>query len=387
MFNVKHKDLIMETNKIISRLWGVLSFLICTSGFSQTTTWQLNGNNNIDDACFLGTTNNSGLAFRTNSQSRLVISADGRIGIGTSTPGVQLDVTSGTIAIRSLTGSDTRFLFVTPEGEITSSGILAPDDESWDEGDCGLRLDGWGKCSMFGNELSLNPIYDKVRLGEIEADFPAPSNMRLDLRGGLKVEGEVKINGWGMKPTLDNELEFTFMGFERMQISQEGNLCINPITPPNPAVKLQVEAHPTHSSVALCALSDYDSDWKYNIKSVIHRDNTKALAVVDMRSEEDVFRVWGSGLVEAKHIKIHQDGWADYVFDEGYSLPPLDELGAFIQEHHHLPGIPSEQEIIEHGADVGEMQVKLLEKIEELTLYMIDLKRENEALREMILNN
>jgi hypothetical protein len=63
---------------------------------------------------------------------------------------------------------------------------------------------------------------------------------------------------------------------------------------------------------------------------------------------------------------------ADYVFQPGYRLRPLSEIGAFIEENHHLPDIPSEAEVKENGLSLGEMQAKLLAKVEELTLHMID---------------
>ncbi len=84
-------------------------------------------------------------------------------------------------------------------------------------------------------------------------------------------------------------------------------------------------------------------------------------------------------------------GWADYVFRPGYQLRPLSEINTYIQVHHHLPDIPSEAEVKEQGVSVGEMQAKLLAKIEELTLYIIRqedrngrLEQQNRELQERI---
>ncbi|NDV69240.1 hypothetical protein [Dysgonomonas sp. 25] len=82
-----------------------------------------------------------------------------------------------------------------------------------------------------------------------------------------------------------------------------------------------------------------------------------------------------NGTVHAKEVKIDNNGWADFVFETGYKLPTLAEVEAHIQEHKRLPEIPSEAEVKEKGVDVGEMQVKLLQKIEELTLYTIQLEK------------
>lgn len=70
----------------------------------------------------------------------------------------------------------------------------------------------------------------------------------------------------------------------------------------------------------------------------------------------------------------------DYVFEDDYDLISLEEIEAFIKDNKHLPGIPSAVEVEDKGLNAGEMQAKLLEKVEELTLYAIELKKENKIL-------
>jgi hypothetical protein len=85
------------------------------------------------------------------------------------------------------------------------------------------------------------------------------------------------------------------------------------------------------------------------------------------------------GTIRAQEVIVDNTNWADYVFDENYALAPLSEVEAHIKTEKHLPGIPSTQEIAERGVSMGEMQAKLLEKIEELTLHQIaQEKRLNE---------
>lgn len=72
--------------------------------------------------------------------------------------------------------------------------------------------------------------------------------------------------------------------------------------------------------------------------------------------------------------------WSDFVFDANYQLPPLSQVEAFIKENKHLPDIPSEKEVKAHGIDVAEMDALLLQKIEELTLYVIEQNKRIEAL-------
>lgn len=88
-----------------------------------------------------------------------------------------------------------------------------------------------------------------------------------------------------------------------------------------------------------------------------------------------------NGKILCKEIEVRATGWPDYVFADDYKLKPLNEVEQFINEHKHLPGIPSEAVIIEEGVNLGEMNALLLEKIEELTLYMIELKKENEVIK------
>lgn len=73
--------------------------------------------------------------------------------------------------------------------------------------------------------------------------------------------------------------------------------------------------------------------------------------------------------------------WPDYVFAKNYKLRELDEVEDFIKKNNHLPGIPSAKTIEKNGLGLGEMQKLQMEKIEELTLYIIDLKKEIEKLK------
>ena len=70
--------------------------------------------------------------------------------------------------------------------------------------------------------------------------------------------------------------------------------------------------------------------------------------------------------------------WADHVFHQNYKLMPLEQVEQFIQQNKHLPNIPSAAEMVKEGNDLGKTDAKLLEKIEELTLYLIEIKKEHE---------
>jgi hypothetical protein len=83
------------------------------------------------------------------------------------------------------------------------------------------------------------------------------------------------------------------------------------------------------------------------------------------------------GTIGARKLKVTQTIWADEVFKPAYKLKPLQEVEQFILKHKHLPDIPSEKQVVGKDIDVGDTQALLLKKIEELTLYMIELKKEN----------
>lgn len=90
-----------------------------------------------------------------------------------------------------------------------------------------------------------------------------------------------------------------------------------------------------------------------------------------------------NGTIQAKEVLVNT-GWSDYVFEPEYRVKPLTEVAAYIKAKHHLPDIPSEAEIKEKGVSVGEMEAKLLAKIEELTLQMIQLNEKNMALEKKV---
>jgi hypothetical protein len=77
-------------------------------------------------------------------------------------------------------------------------------------------------------------------------------------------------------------------------------------------------------------------------------------------------------------VKTSSD-WADYVFANDYKLMPLQEVENFVKQNNHLPNVPSAQEVVDQGIDIAKMDAKLLEKIEELTLYIIEQNKKIEA--------
>lgn len=90
-----------------------------------------------------------------------------------------------------------------------------------------------------------------------------------------------------------------------------------------------------------------------------------------------------NGTIKAKEVLISLSGFPDYVFSPDYNLRSLGEVETYIKTNSHLPDIPSEAEVIEHGISLGEMDAKLLQKIEELTLYMLEINKEVKELKDV----
>lgn len=106
-------------------------------------------------------------------------------------------------------------------------------------------------------------------------------------------------------------------------------------------------------------------------------DGNKMVGWMDLNGN----RFTWNGTISSSRVKVQTNVWADYVFKKDYKLKSLSEVKEFIDTNGHLPNIPSEKEVIEEGIDVSEMNVKMMEKIEELFLYTIELKEEIDALK------
>lgn len=85
-----------------------------------------------------------------------------------------------------------------------------------------------------------------------------------------------------------------------------------------------------------------------------------------------------NGTIHSKAVIIDLIGWPDYVFKKDYQLMPLAQVKSYIDQNQHLPGLPTDKEVEAKGLDVGEMNKLLTKKVEELTLYLIDLKTQRD---------
>lgn len=180
-------------------------------------------------------------------------------------------------------------------------------------------------------------------------------------------------------------------------INQLGNVGVGTATP---VFKLHVNGGPVYVSRSPdndYLLFDHSSvnTWRTRITTdntssyIIGNDlgglfNTKVLVLAQNgnvgigTSDTKGYKLAVNGKIRTQEIKVEAVNWPDYVFAKDYKLQSLKETEQHIKDKGHLPGIPSAEEVKENGVDLGEMNKKLLQKIEELTLYLIEIKKENE---------
>ncbi len=104
--------------------------------------------------------------------------------------------------------------------------------------------------------------------------------------------------------------------------------------------------------------------------------------VVNGPHTDAILSVGGNGKIACKEVRVFTNNWADYVFDKNYKLMPLLEVENYYNTNKHLPNVPTTENIIKEGNDLAKTDAMLLAKIEELTLYIVELKKEVNALKQ-----
>lgn len=145
-------------------------------------------------------------------------------------------------------------------------------------------------------------------------------------------------------------------------------------------------------------ISFFDSKGNWGADMIAYKDNTFTFAPIAIENENiessnpnvhvlgkvaigtrdfsGTHKLRVEGSIGAREIKVQAEGWSDFVFEEHYDLRTIEQIEKYIEKKGHLPEIPSEDDVKENGINLAEMDAKLLMKVEELTLYLIQMNKE-----------
>jgi len=152
-----------------------------------------------------------------------------------------------------------------------------------------------------------------------------------------------------------------------------------------PGENFILHARPWVGDALVIAPQNGNSGWDWS-KSITLKDNGQMYigSELSVASPHINYKLAVNGKVVCKELIVTLQSWADHVLQNDYKLMSLDALESYIKSHHHLPGLQSEKEVVSLGMDVGEINRTLLAKIEELTLYTIQLNRELAAVKQSL---
>ncbi|HEX2922202.1 MAG TPA: hypothetical protein VHO50_13650 [Bacteroidales bacterium] len=338
---------------------------------------------------YFGTSNNYAVGI---TNTAMVIDYNGKVGLGTTTPLTKLHINNGP-------NSDAAILATSSEENklIVSSGFTQPAkcetfritqqfSEDRNNGFIGFnRGNGTnGGFLTFGtNGIERLRIDTEGKVG-IGTESPGYNSKLQVVGGGV---------GIGSSPfTVDASLHITssFGGADRL-------LQMSPIGASKPALNLIASTNSTNSAQWWVWGVTPDNIWRIQDGTFFNGEEGFSINpsgnVGIGTTSLDTYRLNVAGNIRANEIIVNTSG-ADFVFDPGYNLLDLAEVEKYIEENKHLPDVAPASEMQTDGMNVSEMQTKLLQKIEELTLYIIEQKKVNqlqskeiEILKQMILQN
>lgn len=141
-----------------------------------------------------------------------------------------------------------------------------------------------------------------------------------------------------------------------------------------------------NSRIVIAGWGDYLPEHKFVVRGSsmiegnILTDSNIGIGTNLFTDGSDNYRLSVNGAVRAHRVKVYTS-WADFVFEDGYQLPTLEEVEKHINEKGHLKDIPTAEEVEKSGIELGEMNKLLLQKVEELTLYLIEVNKELEKVK------
>jgi len=190
-------------------------------------------------------------------------------------------------------------------------------------------------------------------------------------------------------------------GTELMRIKGNGNVGMGET---NPSYKLTVNSqnntgtaaallHGQYYGVSISSESSTSSYYALNVLGGTTSYGGSGASLFYVRADGNIgigttnpgtYKLAVNGGIHSQSVNVDLTGWSDYVFKQGYILPSLTEVKTYIDQNHHLPDMPSEQEVIKEGVNLGEMNKLLTKKVEELTLYLIEKDKTEKQQQEKI---
>ena len=343
--------------------------------------WSMEGNANINANQFIGTTDERDLIFKANNQERL------KLGAGSNTTPGKINITGDGETSRDF--SIGRNLLIGGSFRMDS---LAGEGFKWDSlSNKSYKLlfadeEGNVVCKKPVPNISPSPCsYDQIGpipwltngnvIGDNESSILGTCNYKPIY---IRTNGEHRMiiteNGNIGIGTTNPSTNFHVVGNSALM----GNVGIGTTNPQD--YKLKIDAG---TSNGLWLEIQQTSSYGFGFKTTVINDDTKALVVEKVDGNESTvnFLVYGNGRVFAREITVKLSTLGDFVFAKNYKLITLNALEEFIKKNNHLPGIPSATDVNNNGLNVGEFQNLLLQKVEELTLYIIELNKQLDLLK------
>lgn len=331
---------------------------------------------------------NNGLKLQTDEgTTRLTIADDGNVGIGTTDPGAKLDVvvsSGGAATIGSSINTATGDYAIAMGHQTEASGHYST-AMGWNTTASGHSSTSMGMnttasghySTAMGTSTTASGIFSTAMGSFIETTGDRSFGIGLDTTARtITMDNVMAIMGGnvGIGTTEPSQKLTVHNGRIRVESSTY------------PSAQIELVNLNTNRNFTMITVGDnfeiHNGDESETLTKPFMIDGSTDFIGIGTLNPQSKLAV--NGIITAKEIEVTDTGWSDFVFNSNYDLKSLDEVDQFISKNGHLPDIPSAEEVEKNGLNLGTMQAKLLQKIEELTLYLIDMQKENENLKERI---